>query len=475
MTKKILLRTLLLVVLTLGTMHLLRPTRTVVILSTNDMHGKIQRFAHLTTAVEACRDTVDRLLLVDAGDRWTGNAYVDRVSIPGRPIVELMNGLGYDVATLGNHEFDFGQAHLGGVIDSLCDFEVICANVESDTATFKPVAPWTIVERRGVKIGLVGVVTNYEGQGTPAGNKSSYVGLRFSDPQEAAMTAADALRDRVDVLVLLSHMGHDRDFELLAREHRFDVVIGGHTHEYLDTVVCGTTYGQTYKDLRNVGATTIRLKGKKVVSVDYENILTTSYAPDSTCLEAVARYYADEELNRPIGELTEMATKVGLANWFVELMKCPTRAEVGFYHIGGVRMDTLSMGGVGTAAVYDLEPFSSRVAEMKMTPVEMRQMLITKYNEPTREGHRIDLHSTTPYTIVTNEKNEAVDVRFPTLREGHTYRVAISDYAFKNYRGLEYREGRIREELITDLMIEALGRAPVTPDNEQHAGIEVQE
>ena len=471
MRMKNLLRTLVLVVVVLLALQLTRREQTLVILSTNDMHGKIQRFPHLTTAVEACRDTVDRVLLVDAGDRWTGNAYVDKVSLPGRPIVELMNEVGYDVVTLGNHEFDFGQAHLGGVLDSLCRFEVVCANVESDTTTFAPVAPYTIVERGGVKIGVVGVVTYYEGQGTPAGNKSSYVGLRFSDPQQAAVRAADELRDKVDVLVLLSHMGHDRDFELLARESRYDAVIGGHTHEFLDTVVCGTQYGQTYKDLRNVGATTIRLKGKKVLSVDYENYLTTGYAPDSACQARVARYYADEELNRPIGELTEAATQVGLANWFVELMKRPARAEVGFYHIGGVRMDSLEMGGVGTAAVYDLEPFSSRVAEMRMTPAEMRMMILTKYNEPTREGHRIDLHSTTPYTILVNAQDEAVDVKFPTLKEGREYRVVIGDYSFKNYRGLTYREGRIRDELITDLMLDALRKAPVVPDNRQHATI----
>ncbi|MBQ5619810.1 MAG: metallophosphoesterase, partial [Alistipes sp.] len=175
---KNLLRTLVLVVVVLLALQLTRREQTLVILSTNDMHGKIQRFPHFTTAVEACRDTVDRVLLVDAGDRWTGNAYVDKVSLPGRPIVELMNEVGYDVVTLGNHEFDFGQAHLGGVLDSLCRFEVVCANVESDTTTFAPVAPYTIVERGGVKIGVVGVVTYYEGQGTPAGNKSSYVGLR---------------------------------------------------------------------------------------------------------------------------------------------------------------------------------------------------------------------------------------------------------------------------------------------------------
>ena len=138
-------------------------------------------------------------------------------------------------------------------------------------------------------------------------------------------------------------------------------------------------------------------------------------------------------------------------------------------------MDSLEMGGVGTAAVYDLEPFSSHVAEMKMTPAQMRKMLVTKYNEDTREGHRIDLHSTTPYTIYVNAQDEAIDAAFPTLQEGRTYRVAISDYAFKTYAGLEYTDGRIREELITDLMIEALRRAPVTPDNEQHATIERKE
>ncbi|MBR5820172.1 MAG: bifunctional metallophosphatase/5'-nucleotidase [Alistipes sp.] len=469
---KLILRTLALVMLVLLALQCSRREQTLVILSTNDMHGKIQRFPHLTTAVEACRDTVDRVLLVDAGDRWTGNAYVDRVSLPGRPIVELMNGLKYDVVALGNHEFDFGQAHLGGVIDSLCDFQVVCANVASDTATFAPVAPYVILKRKGLKIGVVGAITNYEGQGTPAGNKSSFVGLRFCDPQQAAMEAADALRDRVDVLVLLSHMGHDRDYELLARESRYDVVIGGHTHEYLDTVVCGTQVGQTYKDLRNVGATTIRLKGKKVISVDYENILTNAYAPDSVCAEAVARYYADEELNRPIGELTELATQVGLANWFVELMKRPTEAEVGFYHIGGVRLDSLDRGGVSTATVYDLEPFSSHVAEMWMTTDQMRRMLIAKYNEPTREGHRIDLHSTTSYAILVNDQDQAVDVKFPTLKEGREYHVVIGDYSFKNYPGLEYREGRIREELITDLMLEDLRKGPITPDNHQHAKVE---
>ena len=79
-------------------------------------------------------------------------------------MIALMNELGYDVATLGNHEFDHGQAFLGRMIDSM-DFEVVCANVVSDTCTFPQLPPYTIVDRDGIRIGFVGVVTNYEARG----------------------------------------------------------------------------------------------------------------------------------------------------------------------------------------------------------------------------------------------------------------------------------------------------------------------
>ena len=127
--------------------------RTLVLLSTNDMHARIQRFPQLAAAVAACRDTAQYVVLVDAGDRWTGNAYVDMAPTPGMPILELMNALRYDVATLGNHEFDRGQAYLGRMLDSVA-FEVVCANVVSDTCTFPQMAPYTVLERGGVRIAL---------------------------------------------------------------------------------------------------------------------------------------------------------------------------------------------------------------------------------------------------------------------------------------------------------------------------------
>ena len=202
-------------------------------------------FPRLAAAVEACRDTAQLVVLVDAGDRWTGNAYVDRAATPGMPMIALMNGLGYDVATLGNHEFDHGQAFLGRMIDSM-DFEVVCANVVSDTCSFPPLPPYTVLEEGGFRIGFVGVVTNYEGPGHPAGNASSFAGLTFPDPQRMALKYAAELRPKCDVLVLVSHMGDDRDRELLAGgASQYDVVIGGHTHEEVDTLIGGTLLTQT--------------------------------------------------------------------------------------------------------------------------------------------------------------------------------------------------------------------------------------
>ena len=438
--------------------------RTLVLLSTNDMHAKIQRFPHLAAAVAACRDTVTTLLL-DAGDRWTGNAYVDLAQTPGMPVIALMNRLGYDAATLGNHEFDHGQAFLGRMLDSM-SFEVVCANVESDTCTFPQLPPSVVIERDGIRIGIVGAVTNYEGPGHPAGNASCFEGLSFPDPQAKASECAAALRPDVDVLVLLAQMGDDRDAELLARETRFDVILGGHTHEEVDTLVNGTLLTQTGKDLQCVGVTTIRLRGRKIVGIDYRLVPLGGYAPDPEYQAEVDRCYADERLNRPVGSFASAADKAGLANWMASAAAAEAGAEVGFYHIGGVRLDSIPAGGIGTARIYDLEPFGTQIAVMRMTPRQMERMIVAKYNEPTREGHRLDLVSTTPYEILVNEADSAVGVRFPQLRGGRSYRVSVSDYVYKNYQGLEYADGSISGVKVADVLLRQLGEeSPLKPDN----------
>ncbi len=442
--------------------------RTLVILSTNDMHAKIQRFPQLAAAVEACRDTAQLVVLVDAGDRWTGNAFVDKVSVPGKPMIELMNRLGYDVMTFGNHEFDHGQAFLGRMIDSI-SAEIVCANCISDTCTFPQVAPYAVIERDGIRIGFVGAVTNYEGPGHPAGHTSSFVGLEFPDPQAEAIRYAEYLRPRVDLLVLLSHMGDDRDMELLGKTQLFDLAIGGHTHVQLDTLVNGTLLTQSGKNLQNVGATIVRMRGRKVESIDYRIVPLDAYEPDASFAEQVAGYYADPELNRFIGKFAVQPDKTGLANWMARAIAEDAGADIGVYHVGGVRLDSIAAGDVSRARVYDLEPFGTKVATLRMTPGQMRRMIIAKYNEDTREGHRVDIILSTPYTILVDESDRAFDVRFHALREDRVYSLAMSDYIYKNYKELEYADGSVTDVEVADVLIGRLrSGSPLRPDNVPH-------
>lgn len=468
-----------LLVVTVATVAACTPQeRTVVILSTNDMHAKIQRMPQLASAVKACRDTVQTVMLVDAGDRWTGNAYVDMAPQPGMPMIRLMNRLGYRVATLGNHEFDHGQAFLGRLIDSM-KFDVVCANIKSDTITFPQLSPSIIVKENGLRIGFVGVVTNYEGPGHPAGNASSFAGLEFPDPQKAALDEARRIRPKCDILILLSHMGDDRDAELLSKNQTpFDLVIGGHTHELINKRIGGVLLTQTGKDLKNVGATVIRMRGRKIVDIRYRIISLENYPADPAYQMEVDRTYADPLLNRAVGHFSQAANKWGVANWLAQSIRGEEKADIGVYHVGGIRVDSLPEGGISTAKVYSLEPFGTQIATFKMTPADLRRMIISKYNDPDnkKEGHRIDLIMTTPYQILTDAANNAVDVLFPKLKEDHVYKIAIADYIYQNYKDLHYTEGKVTNTKVTDILMEELTEdGPIHPNNTPLQSIAVKE
>ena len=320
-----------------------------------------------------------------------------------------------------------------------------------------------------MRIGFVGVVTNYEGPGHPAGNDSSYAGLEFPDPQQAAARCARELRDKVDVLVLLSHMGDDRDREFLSSNSDYDLLLSGHTHVVVDTLVGGTPLLQTGKELRNVGVTVLRLKGHRLVGVETRVVPLSDYEPAPEYEALVADIYASPELNAPVGSLAEAADKQGLANWMAEAVADCADAEVGFYHVGGVRLDRVEKGAVSSATVYGLEPFGTHVAAMRMTPAQMRRMIVEKYNDTVnlKEAHRIDLIATTPYELVVDAEDRALDVRFPKLLEGRLYRVAMNDYIFRNYRALEYADGRILDDEVAGVLLEELREDfPLHPDNE---------
>ena len=416
-----------------------------VILSTNDMHASLDNMARLATAVKKCRDTVFTIV-VDAGDRWTGNAYVDLAE--GRlPIIRLMNAVGYDVATLGNHDFDAGQQVLDNAIDE-AEFEVVCANMESEGKWLDDVGESThIVTPVGVKVDFVGVVTSYS-NGHPDGNDVNFEGLQFENPQIVAEREGDDSNG--DVKVLLSHMGHDRDLALAARYGGYDVIIGGHTHRLLDTVVNGTVVGQTQRKLKYVGATKVQMRGCKVVNIEYVNIPLKNYAKNAEVEQLIAEIEANPALKEVVGSMAHQTNHIGLCNLQTKIIKEATGAEIGIYHRGGVRIiEGLPKGDVTVKTLFDNEPFFSQVHLVEMTPSQLRKLIVEKYNDTVnaKESHCIDLYATTPYYIIVDENDMAYDVYFPRLKEGRKYKVAVADYVARNYAHFEC-ENEVRQPML---------------------------
>ncbi|MBR4970061.1 MAG: bifunctional metallophosphatase/5'-nucleotidase [Alistipes sp.] len=436
-----------------------------VILSTNDMHASLENMSRLATAVKECRDTVFTIV-VDAGDRWTGNAYVDLAE--GRlPMIRLMNAVGYDVAALGNHDFDPGQKVLDEALDK-ADFEVVCANMTTTGELLDDVDACKRIETpAGVAVDFVGVVTSYA-NGHPDGNDVNFEGLKFEDPQLVAKRECED--SNADVKVLLSHMGDDRDFEMVAQYGGYDILIGGHTHKLLDTVVNGTVIGQTQRKLKYVGATKVKMRGSKIVNIEYENIPLKGYAPDAEIEAIVKDIEANPALKEVVGSMANATNHVGLCNLQTKIIKEAMGADIGIYHRGGVRIiEGLPQGDVTIKTLFDNEPFFSQVHTAEMTPAQLRKLIIEKYNDTVnaKESHCVDLYATTPYRIIVDENDMAYDVEFPRLKEGVKYRVAVADYVARNYAHFEC-ENEVRQPvLVYDLDVAYFKQnSPVKVSNE---------
>lgn len=414
----------------------------VYIISTNDIHATIDALPHLATIIKEY-ETRGEVLLVDSGDRVTGNAYVDDAREPGVPLVKIMNELGYDVATLGNHEFDKGSERLDAML-AAAEYQVVCANVEALNGAIDPLE-YTIVTLGGVDIGFVGVVDT-DGGGRPLGGKSSYVNYTFTSDVDTAYEAYGKVAAKCDFVVLLSHMGRWGDERLVERGASYDWIAGGHSHDLLSADRESVHMSQNNKNLRYVTVADIEVRDGEIVGVAYEQLKTSEFAPDEAMVARVEELKAsDPELNTVEGVATEYASKEGVANFTIAALASYPYAdgfvpEVTFYHYGGVRLDEFSQGNIKRADILNNDPFVSTIYVGSLTPEQMRDFILTKYNNgtaeaPDKESHYPYFRSDVPYTIVLEDSTEAepdaVDVVFDL--EPREYRVAMCNYIADNY------------------------------------------
>ena len=190
-------------------------------------------FLRRVNMVKEQRQLDPDLLLFDSGDFSQGSGYY--TLFKGEVEIGLMNEMGYDAATIGNHEFDFGLDNMARIF-RMAKFPIVCSNYDcTGTVLQDLVKPYITLVRKGVKIGVFGLAPELKGL-VFDGNCE---GITFLDPIETAQKYIDILRkqEKCDVVICLSHLGWKEseypDEEFIKGVEGCDLVLGGHTHTYM--------------------------------------------------------------------------------------------------------------------------------------------------------------------------------------------------------------------------------------------------
>ena len=237
-----------------------------VILHSNDVHGAIERYAYMAALRDEYKGKGAEVILADAGDYSQGTAYVSITK--GENAFDMMNTVGYDVATIGNHEFDYGWEQLKANAGK-ATFKIVCADVLEGGATIFD--PNTIIEKGGVKIGFFGMQTP---EAQTKANPALIQGLTFlagKDLYDCAQAQVDALETAgADVIICLSHLGVDASsepntsYDMLDNTNGIDMVIDGHSHTVM-TATAETPIQSTGTAFANIGVIVIDNATKKIV------------------------------------------------------------------------------------------------------------------------------------------------------------------------------------------------------------------
>lgn len=395
---------------------------TLTILHTNDFHSRIEPInkydsgcsaedndagecfggsARLITAVRAAREAAPHSLLVDGGDQFQGTLFYTRYK--GEAAAEMMNAIGYDAMTVGNHEFDDGPEVLRAFMDRI-DFPILMSNadVSAEPHLAGVLMPSTVIEKDGIRYGLIGLTP----QDTPD-LASPGPNITFTDPVGAVREQIAKLEaDGIDQIIVLSHSGYRVDQRVAAMVDGIDVIVGGHSNTFLsNTSDRAEGPYPTWVDTPNGGRTAIvqayaygKFLGKLDVVFDDDGVVTEAIgepilidgqvAEDSSLKARIA------ELAKPLEEVrnrvvAEAAAPIGadraicrsqeceMGNLVADAMLDRVKAQgidIAIQNGGGLRA-AIDDGPITMGEVLTVLPFQNVLATFSLTGADVKAAL----------------------------------------------------------------------------------------------------
>ncbi|MEY3050667.1 MAG: hypothetical protein RLY31_452 [Bacteroidota bacterium] len=372
----------------------------------NDTIDQIGGIAHLATLIRQVRDTAALTFLLDAGDIFTGAL---SQHTQGTLPFDIYSTMGYDVMTLGNHEFEYGWQRLADVRNR-ARFPVLCANIFYQGTDIPFAQPYTILEKKGFRIGVVGVMGIEAFRNTI--NPIHSEGLEVREPLETAQFWVDRIRPSVDLVILLTHQnnsapmqtdkeadpdvqrGFDEDRVMAGAIRGVDVIFGGHSDHglwqpYRDTDT-GTLVGITFGQGKYLGFLQLdidRASGQKnLAAARLIPVVSKELTPDPA-VDKLIRHCRDSapSMTKPIGELTQTAFRryyreSGLGNLLADLLRSATGADVAVVNAGSLRAD-LPQGTVSVEKLVNVYPFVDKAVMKSLSGTELLSLLEYSYRK----------------------------------------------------------------------------------------------
>ena len=373
-----------------------------VILHSNDVHGAIDLYAAMAAMKADYEAQGAEVILADAGDYSQGTVYVSVNK--GADAVTMMNAAGYDVATLGNHEFDYGYAQLMENMKA-AKFQVLCADVlGADDKTIFDAN--TIIEKGGVKIGFFGLETP---EAQTKANPKLIQGLKFlagADGKElydcAAAQVADLKAKGADLVVCLAHLGIDESsepytsYDLAKNVKGIDFIIDGHSHTVMTEGPHGEACQSTGSSFKNIGVITIDNATKKILGNDlikvsgYEKRDETVAAAAKAIMEPIDKAYGEKfavsevALNGTKAPDGNRDSETNLGDLITDAMlwkalkdtelTVPAENVVALTNGGGIRA-SIGVGDVTKKNINTVLPFGNTLAVVYVKGAELLEAL----------------------------------------------------------------------------------------------------
>ena len=347
------------------------------ILATNDMHANIDAFPQLAGIADSLRTLYPSLLILSAGDNRTGNPINDAYEISSYPIVALMNQVGFNATTLGNHDFD---VHSLAPLMGYSNFSYICANISSPDEAGLHIVPTLVFDVDGMKVGIIGLV-QVNSQGHPDTHPDNVEGIKFSLPTEA-ITQYEDFSHQCDATILLSHIGYAEDVKMANQYPWIDLIIGGHTHTQLsadEPLHNGVLITQNKNKLSMATHITLTINNGRVTDKKAEYIPVKCSTQKNLLVDAMVQYFNKNpyyeqviaKADRSFKERDELTFM--MCDAFIE----ETKGEICIVNNGGVRIDSLPAGDITMRDILSMDPFNNEAVEMHLTGEEILKILTT--------------------------------------------------------------------------------------------------